>query len=197
MFPELLLTLWEHFLALLHPFFCKIPPSQNERKVQNTNAKQSSYSRIFPLPLYTFPFCEKMRERKSEQLFKRAGHPHHSEASAVSRFLPGCSCQDFSYQALTLFLRLAELKPAVEANVYVWDRRGTSALKAAGWRCGRKIRSSSSQTALMQKAWTSASSSHIIFQRYDDLFWEKGNKVKLRFILMHLEFFLIYISKSI
>ena len=63
--------------------------------------------------------CEKLKERNSEHISKLPGksstpqmcHPHQPEASTVSRCLPGCSCQDFSYQAAALFLCLAESKP--------------------------------------------------------------------------------------
>lgn len=98
-----------------------IPASLSRGNVQNTNAKQGFYSRIFAChlsPLHS-SICEKLKERNFEHISKLPGksstppmcHPHQPEASTVSRCLPGCSCQDFSYQAAALFLCLAESKP--------------------------------------------------------------------------------------
>lgn len=81
-------------------------------------------------------------------------HPHQPQASGVSKRLPGCSCQDFSYQTRALFLCLAELKPELSwMIVYVCGNRQeavTSSLKAAGWWGGRESQRSC-QNALKQE----------------------------------------------
>lgn len=58
-------------------------------------------------------------------------HPHQPEASRVSKYLPGCSCQDFSYQTQVLSLCRAELKTwaVVDVGVCVcggWEQMRSS-----------------------------------------------------------------------
>lgn len=102
-----------------------------------------TYTPPHPISLHCC-ICEKTRERRSEHLFKQPGKPstpnvspHQQQASRVSRCLPGCSCQDFSYQGPGFVSLSCQVKAsdAAAADAYVWEqtRRSNKLWEAAGW----------------------------------------------------------------
>lgn len=140
-------------------------------------------SRFLPdlCPTYTVFPVRKIRERKTEHLFKQPGKPFAPNVSPSSTGgeqgvkMPAWLFLSRLFLSGFVFLSCGGKHPtAVDACVYMCgniQETVTSFLKAAGWRGGWEIRNTSCQTAHKQDVKLLPAQNHIMWE--DKQWWGK------------------------